>query len=136
MPPPLSKLIPMVVAAAVILLLLSLAAWRRLSDVGRPDLGARAVRNLLGTGLAVGAVAYAGGAAIGFDLPEYAARVQNATAPWPPLGMAAASIALGVVLVVRFLSIMQAISGSVAAPAPGPAPGDNNGLGTADSVPR
>ncbi|HOS95679.1 MAG TPA: hypothetical protein PLD23_03370 [Armatimonadota bacterium] len=136
MPPPLSKLIPMAVGAALILLLLSLAAWRRLSDAGRPDLGARAARNLLGTGLAVGAAAYVGAAAIGFDLLEYAARVQNGTAPWPPLGLAAASIALGVVLVARFLSIMQAISNPAVAPAPGPAPGDDNGLGTADSVPR
>lgn len=126
----------MIVGAAVILLLLSLAAWRRLSDAGRPDLGVRAVRNLLGTGLAVGALAYVGATAVGFDLLEYAARAQNGTAPWPPLGLAAASIALGVVLVVRFLSIMQAISNPVMAPAPAPAPGDDNGLGTGDSVPR
>jgi len=132
MPPPLSKLVPMVVGAAIVLLLLSLAAWRRLADVGRPDLGARAVRNLLGTGLAVGALAYAGGSAVGFDVLEYAARAQRGSAPWPPLGMATVSLMLGVVLVARFLSVMQAVSSPAVAPVPAPAPGDDDGRGAGE----
>lgn len=132
MPPPLSKLVPMVGGAAVILLVLSLAAWRRLADAGRPDLGMRAVRNLVGTGLAVGLLAYAGGAAVGFDLLEYASRAQSGTAPWPPLAMAVASIVFGVVLVARFLSAMQAISSPAAAFISTPAPSDVDGQGAQD----
>jgi len=103
------KLIAVAIITVLVLGGASCLAWKRLAGQGRADLAARAVANLVGSGVVIACLAYSGGSLVGYDFLGYWAMTREGSAPQGPLIAAALCAAVGLGLIVRFMQAMQSL---------------------------